>query len=346
MPLVKPASTESDITGLATDLANLENAKYVVQTSSSALPNAQALGSLSTGVLKNTTSTGALVIATAGTDYVASSGVAGGQTIFGGTASGNDLILASTPNPTKGKIYLSSGKTSYYDESTGDLVASGRIVPGNAPFVDVYKARGLSKITLTNPTIFHDDFAANTAYKWDTTSVVQGTGSFSLTASSLPGGVATLQTGATNSGRQDVYIGPTTVPRADTGVFYVACRFRVQTAIDNNTQVIIGTSGGCTFGVFGTTPGAQYTTYYAYSAGSTNNVSTIAIDTAWHTAEIWSTGNGTFYFSVDNETPISTVGTALGSTPRNLYAGILLNNATNANRRLDIDEILMLTALN
>ncbi len=45
--------------------------KYIIQTADAALPNAQSLGSLSNGIIKNTTSTGILSIAVAGTDYYA-----------------------------------------------------------------------------------------------------------------------------------------------------------------------------------------------------------------------------------------------------------------------------------
>lgn len=45
------------------------DAKYILQTANANLPNAQVLGSLATGLLKNTTTTGVLSIAIPGTDY-------------------------------------------------------------------------------------------------------------------------------------------------------------------------------------------------------------------------------------------------------------------------------------
>lgn len=47
------------------------NATYIVQTANGSLSAEQALGALSTGILKNTTTTGQLSIAVAGTDYQA-----------------------------------------------------------------------------------------------------------------------------------------------------------------------------------------------------------------------------------------------------------------------------------
>ena len=49
------------------------DATYITQTANGTLSNEQALGSLATGILKNTTTTGVLSIATAGTDYTSPS---------------------------------------------------------------------------------------------------------------------------------------------------------------------------------------------------------------------------------------------------------------------------------
>ena len=60
-------------------------AKYIVQTADATLTNEQALGSLATGLLKNTTSTGVLSIAVAGTDYAAASHTHDASDVISGT---------------------------------------------------------------------------------------------------------------------------------------------------------------------------------------------------------------------------------------------------------------------
>jgi hypothetical protein len=55
--------------GRATLVAAPAAAKYIVQTADTELSAEQALGALATGILKNTTTTGVLSIAAAGTDY-------------------------------------------------------------------------------------------------------------------------------------------------------------------------------------------------------------------------------------------------------------------------------------
>lgn len=65
-----------------------DDATYITQTANSTLSAEQALGSLSTGILKNTTTTGVLSIAVADTDYIAPAAI-------GVTVQGYDADLAT-----------------------------------------------------------------------------------------------------------------------------------------------------------------------------------------------------------------------------------------------------------
>lgn len=87
-----------------------DSATYITQTANGTLTNEQALGSLATGLLKNTTTTGVLSIAVAGTDFVepdadltdladgtlTGSKVSGAVTVSGGTVN-NSVIGGTTP---------------------------------------------------------------------------------------------------------------------------------------------------------------------------------------------------------------------------------------------------------
>ncbi len=53
--------------------------------------------------------------------YVRISGAPGGQTLNGGTGSGEAIVLSSTSSPGKGKIVLGSAGTSAYDEASSRL---------------------------------------------------------------------------------------------------------------------------------------------------------------------------------------------------------------------------------
>ena len=97
------------------------SAKYIVQTADATLTNEQALGALATGILKNTTSTGVLSIAT-GTDLPAhdhaagdivsgtiatarlGSGTASASTLLFGDSTWSTLAAADIPNLDASKI--------------------------------------------------------------------------------------------------------------------------------------------------------------------------------------------------------------------------------------------------
>lgn len=96
--------------------------KYILQTADGSLPNAQSLGALSTGIVKNTTTTGVLSIAAAGTDYYAPGGtdvaVADGGTglssatayavLCGGTTSTGAFQSVASVG-TSGQVLTSNG---------------------------------------------------------------------------------------------------------------------------------------------------------------------------------------------------------------------------------------------
>jgi hypothetical protein len=74
--LVSGSSSQIDVTnGSTTPVISLNsaitNSTFILQTANSQFPNAQSLGSLSTGIIKNTITTGILSTAIVGTDYYA-----------------------------------------------------------------------------------------------------------------------------------------------------------------------------------------------------------------------------------------------------------------------------------
>jgi len=84
-----------------------DNAKYIVQQPSSGLSAEQALSALATGLLKNTTTTGVLSIAVAGTDYAAAIHTHAASDITSGVLS-TARLGTGTANSTK---YLAGDST-------------------------------------------------------------------------------------------------------------------------------------------------------------------------------------------------------------------------------------------
>ena len=96
------------------------NSSYWKGTSDTGLSGAQFLGGLGTGLVKNTTSTGVLSIATAGTDY---------QAPISLTTTGSSGAATFSSNTLNIPQYQASGN--YITGLTGDGTASG---PGSAAF--------------------------------------------------------------------------------------------------------------------------------------------------------------------------------------------------------------------
>lgn len=84
-----------------------DNTKFLDGTGAFSVPAGGTVYTFSTG-LNNSSGTITAKLAT---------GFAGGQTVTGGTASGENLTLTSTSNATKGNIYFGSAATSYFDEA-------------------------------------------------------------------------------------------------------------------------------------------------------------------------------------------------------------------------------------
>jgi hypothetical protein len=103
------------------------DAKYIVQTADSTLTGEQALGSLATGILKNTTTTGVLTIAAAGTDYLSPSG------------DGSALTALNASNLASGTVStarLGSGTANSTSYLRGD--STWATLPASAPTTASY----------------------------------------------------------------------------------------------------------------------------------------------------------------------------------------------------------------
>ena len=152
-----------------------DGATYITQTADATLSAEQALSSLSTGLVKNTTGTGVLSIATAGTDYYAPSGtdvaVADGGT--GASTASNartNLGLGSMATQAAAAVLISGG--SIDGTPIGDSVQEdGRflLLSGSSVTNDIGLSIGTHSLTGSN--------AQNTAFfgtTWNTSGTPTG----------------------------------------------------------------------------------------------------------------------------------------------------------------------------
>lgn len=91
------------------------------------------------------------------TQYALLAGRAGGQTLIGGTAAGDDLVLRSTSDATKGKVIFGLAGTTVYDE-VNERFGIGTATPGVALDVSGLTIRVFAA---TDPTLLASASAAS-----------------------------------------------------------------------------------------------------------------------------------------------------------------------------------------
>lgn len=107
---------------IPTDISSL---KYIIQTADALIPNAQAMGALGTGIVKNTTITGVQSIAQAGTDYVAPNAaiVAGTGTKVSydtkGLVTGSTAATTADINDSTNRRYLTDAQLTVVSNTSG-----------------------------------------------------------------------------------------------------------------------------------------------------------------------------------------------------------------------------------
>jgi hypothetical protein len=119
------ASTTAGVMSWTADTGAANTLKFLVQQADGSIPNAQAMGALATGIVKNTTTTGVQSIAVAGTDYYAPNATyALKLNNVGGTPNAN-LYLEDTSNapttPVGGGAFYVQGGALLYIGSNGTV---------------------------------------------------------------------------------------------------------------------------------------------------------------------------------------------------------------------------------
>jgi hypothetical protein len=180
------------------------NAKYIIQTTNASLTNAQILASLSTGLVKNTTTTGVLSIGVPGTDYYAPGfpttiiDTIGGTTNFSigsngipGAATGDhncalgigvlESLTSGSQNTGGGIACLTSLTTgtanTFYGEVAGLSLTTGSGTSGFG------RGAGLSQSVYTNCCFFGD--GADASVNSLTNAIVIGFGSSVATSNTI-----------------------------------------------------------------------------------------------------------------------------------------------------------------
>jgi len=175
------------------------DAKYIVQTPDGTLTNEQALSLLTTGIVKNTTGTGVLSIAVAGTDYSAPGHTHAESDV---TNLVSDLALKAALVHTHSAAQISSGQLALARGGTGaDLSATG---PGYVKQASAGAVFTVGAIAQVDVPAFTGATAISAGTKGgvpapaagDQNKVLFGNATWGTPPSGINSGVATLDFGA------------------------------------------------------------------------------------------------------------------------------------------------------
>jgi hypothetical protein len=235
----------------------------------------------------------------------------------------------STPNPYKRnngvqRVIAGTGVTIDESDPLEPIVST----QAAGPSLDIFARQRASELLgLTNPEIFFDTFVTapiggeggETGSVWNTDT--GGTGSFER-ALDASGGAVRLGTGSdaessafmATGGNATTVIGAF-VPNPVTNKTYCLFLFRYNNTPDANMALRMGVavSGSSVTTMNVGVRGASSTTHFRFSSGTDGVNSTIAIDSDWHVAEMWTLGDGDCHGSIDSETAVSYTLPSLGT---------------------------------
>ncbi len=329
--LVKVTTTTGVLSAAAanTDFPHV-SATYVVNTATNAPPGAQSLAALSTGLVKVTTTTGALTTASSSTDYA--------------HPSATYIVKTTTNAPTNAQAMgsLATGIVKNTTTTGVQSIASADtdiVVPtdqGTIPHDWIVRSR--LNFTWTNPVDFHDPFMVGIR-NWTDISATGGT----ISRAAADAHAVLLSSTANSSGQGDIVLGNYGAASASlsfrgtsSAKFYIRLRFKFTTTMDNVARMGL-VIGSAVFGFRGPTSSTNFACLFDAGASPTL-ISTIAIDTSFHTMEVW--GNGTSaWFSIDAETPITSAAANVSADSTIVLAA--RNSGTAANRAMVVDNFFI-----
>jgi hypothetical protein len=208
--------------------------------------------------------------------------------------------------------------------------------------IDMFaRQRAAELADITTPEVLYDPFVAipgGAGSIWDPAFNALG----AITRpSGVVGGVARFDSGTDANGSAQAAAGAVAstlvggiFANPQTSRLYTLFHFRLRTTPDAEMAFRMGVITGGASTMNAGVRGASSTTRFRFSSGTSGALSTVAVDTGWHLAEMWTTADGVCHGAIDDETPVSYTLPSLAVCFPWL---IIANGTTAASQSADID---------
>lgn len=179
--------------------------------------------------------------------------------------------------------------------------------------------------------------------------VLVGTGATSYALTDEAGGVIQMASGATAASSVNEFTDSPMVRATGTGVWYMAHRSKITTAVTAATVAYVGlfnagSTRTLTSGFFGGLNATNFVVQYdGNESGSSVNLG-VAVDTAYHIFEEWGVGDGKLHCSIDLSSTDVCAGLTMASPATDSHSVIrtVKNGADAVNRAIRTDWIAIL----
>lgn len=291
----------SGVTSWATAGGAPTNATYITQTADSTLSAEQALGSLATGILKNTTTTGVLSIAAAGTDYES-------PLTFSAplSRSGNTVSLTTPVSVTNGGTGANLSTTGGANQFVKQSTAGGAFTVGTIADADVPDTITLSNLTQITTRAISDTTGTLAVGRG-------GTGATTLTTNGVLLGNGASAISATAAGTADQVL---RIPSAGGAPVFGAVNLASSSAVTGALPVANGGTGKTSVTAYALLAGGTTTTGAFQSLASLGTSGQVLVSNGSGALPTWQDNPGGWNVSTANGT------TTLSNTTHKVGIGV------------------------
>lgn len=261
---------------------------------------------------------------------------------------GEAIANGTTPTfqrPVGSFAYTRDGTTAFMKTGTAATGWTGVAAIGGGTTGSALTSRAIALAGLgPNASCLHEDYVLQTVILYDFRGVGSGTQANETTAGAVGGWYRTFTGGTANSRSRTTAFG-TTYQNIQAEPFYFAARWKVASAIDTQTKIMVGVADSVpTKGLGVGVCGSNSTTTFFYNddwtAGPCTGVITstgISTLTTAHLWEFWGNGTATFNVAVDGTTIATNVALTSTTTPLRAFYADVQNGTSAVDREIEVD---------